>query len=63
MKHDITVNLFHFASDLFSRYSQGRNFHEFQNKSNERTKGNMKNFCCKTTFHQQNVKINSRENK
>ena len=66
-----TVNLFNFASDLFSRYSRGWNI--CKNKSpqniatsivcNERRKANAKIYRRKMTFHQQSAKIKSCKNK
>ena len=67
----ITVNLFNFASGLFSRYSRGRYFRE--NKSlrkfnysviaNEISQRNAKINRRQLTFHRQNAKNNSLENK
>ena len=70
MNMKYTVNLFNFASDLFSRFSLCRYFRE--NKSprkfntftpaNEASQKNAKINRCELTFHLQNVKINNREN-
>ena len=65
------VNLFYFASDLFSLYSQGRNFHENKSlqkfysiiKANETYNNIAKLYRHEMKFHQQNMKINSCENK
>ena len=69
-KDGFTVNLFNFASNLFSLYLWGWNFHENESPKkkfmsficNERWNINVKIYLHEMTVQQQNTKIKSHEN-